>query len=466
MTEFVFWNWVLCSTTFILLAVSILRQRFLLIKPSILVIVFFHFMVQWSSTVQAGYIESYLPNPWAFMLLVHGFPLIGFCVTFFTWRRQAFHIWRRVTKLGDPSPKVIQRVMLILGGCIVVFLAYYLRTVPFSSTGLHAILFNPTESTLAREESLKLIDNPIVQYGYGLTSSAAAPLLAVILTISLLKKVKHWRLTGALLNATAILGLLFVVSLTGARIYAAVVLLAVVFALWLKNGLPIRPVPLALAGVVVLIIPVLLSLLRQGAELNASSFLYYLTTGGMGRRVFVVPTMVGMWYVDYTQTQGFVGVAGIPKLASLLGVEPVIIQNIIGLKYMGTRIESVHATVGYVFAYFAYFGPLSLALSLIGLWLLDLMLLGYRRLGDSLLLPCVAAVSVSCSRFVGSDYTTVLITHGFLISFVVALVVDRASRVVITSASARTAQGTVGHVRAPETDGRSVAAHLGAAGRS
>jgi hypothetical protein len=466
MTEFVFWNWVLCSTTFILLVVAILRQRFLLIKPSILVIVFFHIMVQWSSTVQAAYIESYLPDPWAFMLLVHGFPLIGFCVAFFTWRRQAFHIWCRVTTLRDPSPKIIQRVMLILGGCIVVFLAYYLRAVPFSSTGLHAILFNPAESTLAREESLKLLDNPIVQYGYGLTSSAAAPILAVILTILLLKKVKHGQLVGALFNAVAILGLLFVVSLTGARIYAAVVALAIVFALWLKKGLPIKPVPLVLAGVVVLIIPVLLSLLRQGAELDASSFLYYLTTGGMGRRVFVVPTMVGMWYVDYAQTQGFVGVAGIPKLAVLLGVEPVIIQNVIGLKYMGTHIESVQATVGYLFSYFAYFGPLSLVLSLIGLWVLDLVLLGYRRLSDNLLLPCVAAVSVSCARFVGSDYTTVLITHGFLTSLVVALVVDIASRVVITIGPARAAPSMVGHVRAPETDGRSAAAHLGAAGRS
>ena len=92
MTEYVFWNWVFCLVTTFLLLFAVWRNRFLLIKPSMMIVLLFHLTVQWIATVQSAQIETYLPDPWAFALLVHGFPLIGFGVSALVGRAQTWAV--------------------------------------------------------------------------------------------------------------------------------------------------------------------------------------------------------------------------------------------------------------------------------------------------------------------------------------------------------------------------------------
>ena len=429
MSTFVTFCWASCLLTLALLLFLVGRFRYLVVKPSVVVIVAFHFMIQWAATIRAGDVEAYLPNPWAFGLLAQGFPLFGLLVTPFLGQRIARNVWLRIGQGGQSSQGPRTRATLFLLLCIVLITVLFLSTVPVRQTGLYAIVFNPSLAVQAREESLKLVPNPLVRYSYNFLVSAFAPMAAVLLSVSLVVAVQRLRVVRVGAIVGVLVGLLAIASLTGARFYPAGIVLAIVVAWLLRHrlhgGLLAVAIPCAV-GVVA--IPAVLTVLREGNALNAESFVLSLRTS-IFSRLFSIPMEMGLWHAHYAQTSGFVGVAGIPKLALLLDVEPINVANRLALIYALETFDTQLANACYVFSYYAYFGLPSLVFSLLGLWLLDAALLVYRKLGDALLLPCIATMTVASLGFVSVDYTIGLVTNGFIMALVVGLVADRVSRV-------------------------------------
>lgn len=425
MTLFIISNWIACIVTSIFLCILLRRQRFLFVKPSILVILFFHLEIQWAATVQSAPIESYLPAPFSFALLVHGFPLIGLYVSLLIGRRDARIVWHRITNPQSISSRASNRAMCILIGCVVFVTIFYLSFVPFSKSGLFAMFSDPVSSGQAREDSLKLIDNTILKYSYSFMISAFAPLLAVLLARRFVQSVRQQQFIRSLTAVVALVGVLFVVSLTGARGHAANIIMTILFAWFLNKGLRMNPLRVTFAILAIVTLPTILTILREGKELSILLFWHYLTDGdGVFGRVFITPMEVGLWHVHYAQTIGYLGIAGVPRLASLFDVQPVNAPNFIGLIYGQSPLESINANVSYVFSYYSYFGLFSFIFSLVGLWLLDFAVLVYRRLDGSLLLPCVASVSIAGISFVSADYTTVLLTHGFGVLLILAQILN------------------------------------------
>jgi hypothetical protein len=429
MSTFVAFCWVCCLLTSVLLVFLIGRFRYLAVKPSVVVIAAFHFMIQWAATIGASEVEAYLPDPWAFGLLAQGFPLIGLVVTIFLGQRTAREVWLRIVGRAPGPEGARLRATLFLLLLIVVITALFLGTVPLRRTGLFAILFDPLSAQQAREESLKLLPNPLVRYSYNFLVSALTPMAAVLLAASLGVALKRMRIVRSGLIVCALAGLLAIASLTGARFYPAAIVLAVLVAWFLRRGLPGRLLALAIpCAVGVVAIPAVLTVLREGQALTAESFLLYLRTS-IFSRLFSIPMEMGLWHAHYAQTSGFIGVAGIPRLAAMLDVEPINVANRLALIYAPETFDTQLANAGYVFSYYAYFGLPSLAFSLFGLWLLDSALLVYRRLGATLLLPCIATVAVASLGFVSVDYTIGLVTNGFIPALIVGLAADRIARV-------------------------------------
>lgn len=427
MTVFALLNWFLCLITTIFLALIIWRQRFLLVKPSIIVIIFFHLMIQWAATVTAPDIEHYLPNPWHFMLLTQGFPLIGLAVSIWIGRRNAAIIWQRVRNPQTVLPRIRRKAILFLSMYIVLFALIYLRTVPLSSTGLYAIFLNPADANLAREYSLKLQESALIRYGYGFMATVFVPLLSVLLTDTLTRDFKRKRFLRVIIVIIALGSILVVVSLSGARSFAATVIMTFIYARLLHRGLPLNPLYIVLSALVVLALPVMFSLLREGRTPTPGLFVEYLS-GGIFRRTFYIPMQTGLWFTHYAQTSGLVGIAAIPRLANLWGIPSIDMPNHIGLLYYSSRIQSVSANTCYVFAFYSYFGLSSFVFSLLALWVLDSIVWFYRLIGDNLLLACVAVISVASIRFTASDYTVVMLSHGFGFLFIVTLVLSYVTR--------------------------------------
>ena len=418
---FVLLNWSLTIASGIWLAITFRRNRFLFIKPSILVLFWSHIFFQWPGSIYSSYYEKVLPDPYAFVLLLHGFVLIGLLVSTQTYHQGAKVIFRRVT---IPQPVNIVLPTVLLGAYCAAVTFVYLRVVPLTSTGLYVILAHPALAAVAREDSLKLISNAPLQYAYQVMANAAAPLLAVNLTLLGSRALRAGKIIRGLLMCVTLLLVLLVASLPGNRATAAKLLLVIALAAFLRRGLPFRPLHFLVVVTVILAPAVLITLLREGKSFTGTLFITYLTES-IFTRVFVGPINVGAFYVHYAQTHGPFGVAGVTRLASILGLVPVHAPNVIGNLYSYSGIATVSANAGFLFTYYGYFGLYSLPLSLIGLWLLDLAVPVYLRLEPELVLPTVAAAGVSSVVLISSEYTAVLVTHGFAIILLLSLILSR-----------------------------------------
>lgn len=428
LTPFMAVSWVSVLLSAGLQAFVFHRWRYLYTKPSMLVLGFYHLFLQWPAAVFSEFYESFLPDPWTFAVLIHGFVLLGLIGSMSYGHAPARDVWRRITapdylQRSAGSAPVVLSAVLLLG-----LTGYYLSVVPISQTGLYAIFLNPLEAGLAREESLKLLSNRIVAYAYLFMALSVAPVLTSQLYLVLLRNVAQRRLLWAVATLLGILSILVIASLSGARGFSVNLLLVMVVTWAFLRGLPFRPV-YALGLLALILAPAaLISILREGREARFDLFVEYLLRN-VADRVFVVPMNTGSWYVHWYQTYGPFGVSAVPKLAGLLGVPGVEAANIVGLRYANDPLASVSAVAGYVFSYFGYFGWISLPVSFAGLWFADIAVLALRKLPDALLLPTLAALTRACLSFTDTDYTTIWVTQGFgiilLLSLAIGLVMRR-----------------------------------------
>jgi len=398
------------------------NKRYLFVKPSIVLLVWTHILFQWPSAIFAAYYEMVLPDPYTFLLLIHGFVFLGLLLSEVTGRQQAEDVFARIT---SNSPVNISKPLIVLAIYCSAVVAIYLWAVPFSQTGLYVIVVKPELAALARSQSLKGLASPVLTYLYSTMASGAAPLLAVLIAMQLLAKFRSRSVIGVFSLLILFAALLLAASLPGARGTAVKLLLVVVIAFLLRKGLPFRPVRFVLITAGILAPAAILTLLRESQSITASNFVQYLGNY-IFSRAFIMPLQTGAFYVHHAQTHGFIGIAGIPRLAELIGVTPIDVPDTIGSIYAPRATLSVRASAngGFLLSYYSYFGVIALPLSLALLGLLDLALAVYRNLTQTMLVPAVAAISVGTLAFISSDYTTVLITHGFVAILVFASALD------------------------------------------
>ncbi len=422
---YVFLNQLLCVLTLLLIILMAVRYRYLLLKPSIVFLTCFHIQIQWAATFQAGYIEQYLPHPYAFLMLAQVFPLLGLIVGFFLFHNRTLRVYRKIADAGIAGLEVNPRSLILLFGAVLVILLVYLAVVPLAKTGIYAILLDPLGATEARESSLKLLDSALLQYSFSLLKSALAPLLCVLASLYFIRHIKQWQPTRSALALALILFTLITVSLPGARTPAAMLILTIFIALFIAYNMPIKLRYMLPALLLIIALPVFFTLVREGQNLNIANFFQYLQ-GGIFNRIFVVPMETGLWHVHYAQDVGFVGVAGIPKLAEMLAVEPVNLGNIIYMSYSPYQVASGLSNTSFVFAYYSCFGIVSLLFSWLATWALDLAVLWMDKLKSYALLLATAASLITASfAFISTMYTTALITNGFILILAIAWMLDR-----------------------------------------
>lgn len=421
-------QWALTLLSSAILLAIYRHRRYLFVKPSLLLLAYTHIFFQWPATLQSAHFQASLPDAYVLILAVHGFAILGLLVASTTGHRPALATWRRLVASPDDSSGV-RSAILLLGVFVIAIVSIYLATVPYTETGLYAILNNPVAAALARENSLKLLGNRWVAYLYVIMASAAAPLLTVVLATQAAYLWRRRAPLRALLCVAGIAMLIVVSSLSGARAYSVNLVFVIGLAIAFRHGLPFRPVRYGLALMVVLAPAVLLTLMREG-RLDEIAVVGQLFVSAILERAFVGPLEVGTWYIRHMELHGPIGIGAVPRLASLVGVAPVDAPNMIGLLYAPyqTSIQSISAGASFVLTYIGYFGVAALIMNLALLWMLDIVLLAYDRLPDVLLLPCVAGVSLATLNFISADYTVGWISHGFGMIVVLALLVSRAIR--------------------------------------
>jgi hypothetical protein len=191
--------------------------------------------------------------------------------------------------------------------------------------------------------------------------------------------------------------------------------------------MPIRPVYLVIALLLVLTPPVLLSILREGKIISIPLFFQYMK-GGIFYRTFIMPMEVGLYHVYHAQIHGYFGIAAIPKIATLLGIQPINVANLIYRNYLyySITLPTGLANSSYVLSYYSYFGILSVIGSLFCLWLLDFSIVLFKRIkNDMILVACLSSILPISISFVSIDFTIALVTNGFLLLLFVVWMLDK-----------------------------------------
>jgi hypothetical protein len=501
-------------------------RRHLFVKPSVMILACYHILAQWPLVLLSPFTETFLPAPWIFSGLVHGFVLLGLMISYFIFDQSARSIWDSL-RVTSAQTAFLPRWQLVTLFCAILILAsVYLAFVPIEETGLYALFIDPQHAIFARESSLKLLDNWIPKYALTLLGNVIAPLLTVVVInfVLLNRKCAIWEkslwvallavcwMLSALSGAKAIWSYLIVVSLAviawrlRLRIPAAWVVaglaasLAPAFVVFMFFSLtgeasdcsgstknpneqnvkvdsatdslrqnlcairmniskthsamfaernPAISIMAALGlilsrGIVDQSEGALTSIMLQGALVPQKKGSNSENTCNIERsignkpglaldtisqiiatnkRAFVLPAVVSIWFADYAQRIGPIGLAGVPRLAKAAGIAPIDLPNRIGLIYApchyGHKVmESVSATTGFLFAQYGYFGLLALPLALAGLIVCDGLLLIIRTFPDAWIAPTLAFISLTALKFTQSDYLTIWVTHGLGINII------------------------------------------------
>ena len=321
---------------------------------------------------------------------------------------------------ADPR-RVVRRtlrgLLLVLG----LIGAWYLINVPLRSTGLYGVLFDPENSAQLREESLKLLDNPALQYVYLIGFSALSPLTLCMLLARLpqLPSRRRWWV------ATAVIAFLaFYLLITGARV--GLVNLVVVGSLFMfvRNRLQVSLKMLVVATVIVFAVPIGMSILREQGR-NEAMLQEYVEA--IGERIFLLPLLISGWFVEYADTRGPAGLMAAIGLGEKLNW-----SNLIALEFLDRKeavtVETVTTPTAFFFSNYLYFGWLGLLPSLIALRIIDLPVGQLPRLALPLRLPLIATLMFFSVIFVQSGFGVTLTTHGYLLLMLIVLWAARHQR--------------------------------------
>ena len=415
---YIFFSWATCLFTFVCLILIFLKRKHWFFRPSLQIVLWFNLLIQWGGAVKSKYIFFFLPFPWHYFLITSTIPLLIIAYNIVIGNLWVTTIWEKIGWRLHTQKKGLRRFLWFFIFCIVVVNIYYLFKIPFQSTGLFNLFANSSTANLAREESLKLVSDPFIRYGYSLVIHAIAPIAAAIMILLFLQREKK-SLMFSFIFFICFLYILIVVTLPGSRGGPAGVILCVLLAIYISKRMPIKILYFLLGLLGVLLIPVMITILREGRGFSLNSLFEFFSY--LFQRVFVSPMETGVWHMHYAQTHGVIGVEGIRPLAFFFGKEYISLSNIVGLIYADNPLKTISANTGFFFDYYACFGLSTIMISAVLTFILDITVLFLKRC-DILLIPLLSLMFFKTINFVESGYTVTLMTHGFLLIPVLALV--------------------------------------------
>ncbi len=412
MTLFQQISFITCLSCTLLIAFIFFHLKHCITKPSFIALLSFHIQVQWGATINAHVIEETLLEPWNFFVMVQLFPLVALFITPWSWNREAKELFSRL------NPKLLvgnysYNFFIFISGFYIFYILYwYFSVVPIHKTGFYVMLTSPKVSQIAREESLKLLTSVPLKYAYSTFSNFISQFVSIILFIHIIRSLKNKKITHCLFYISFLVLIMFLASIYGARAPASFILLAIFTAVFLSLHKKISKFYLPIFFLILLFIPTLFSIFREGRELTVENFItifkYILI------RTFWGTTKTVLWHMQFVEEFGTLGIAGIGNLSRIFGIEPINLFNLIGITYTHT-LKSISANTPFNVAYYACFGNLAFFISLPLLFLLDGILVIINKLSDKYLLATLATVLVATSQLASTLYTTIFITYGFLL---------------------------------------------------
>lgn len=394
-------------------------SRDTLIKPSFMLGFFLFLFVQCGSAWIGREVFEKLSQPWHYFIATQLLPVFAlFYASFIGWG------WgiRLPVQISDAqehgAPKLMHWAVFF---CAFEYWALYLylREVPFEHTAIWAIIGGESNADQVRESTFKGLNSWGLLYVFTLAEKVVAPIVVALGAASLLAGLRAGRKTytwGALLLVLMAVLPLAVYGARGPITQALMVGAYLVFYVLVIRGGK-RVLLFACLSPLIVLVPAILMTMLKNNELGFDGA--YFHGVNIFERLVIRGNYDNVWHLQYVEKYGIHGVAAIPKLATLLGVQPVDILNLVGREfspaYSKIYIPSVSASASYSIINYAILGWWGHVLSLLMIPALDLLLFLYRKMEGRLILPLISAMLVPISSLSFSMVTTVLLSKGLLL---------------------------------------------------
>ncbi len=407
--------------TFIVFAILLVSKPHEIVRPSIWFCVGMVVVINGAAAFTGPELDYGYRAAWTMRCMSIVFPL-GVLVWVLLTPRLSFvasALYRscQSTSLTEHYCGVERRTLLFFCVVSTTILMVYLQVVPIMSTGLAAIFSNPEGASMARERSLSLLSSITLKYGYRFHTRVSAPIIVALLA--------QWKPGGYVrrgMRLVFIIAAILSVMLTGERSPAGFLLVILALVYYLRNGGVRGGIGLLCVAATGMLIATLLTIFREGriAELSPSLIMEYTRLGTFGR-TFITPFRTGVWTNLYAYEHGLPGIQNIRPLALLFGMEYTNLPNAVAMANLPNPIPSATANTCFLFDYQASFGlAMGWLLSLLLLCFLDSGLLVLCKLRGRLLLSFLATLMLAVLMLLFSAYTTSLVTHGILITLILA----------------------------------------------
>lgn len=446
----------------------VIRHPMTLVKPSVVVSLGLVVQVGLGQALTVGWWAEFLDEPWKAVVVLQVLPLLILAVAPWTFRgsMEAVYLQCRTFRATYEEAGAVLRLVGVGFALLTVLLIVYLLLVPFTGTGLYALLTEPTLLGIRRQESAGSGSGLVPGYLIAISQKALAPFLialCVVLLVSIRQTTKPvWSLVLA--GAAMLIAGIWTV-LGGSRGPSALVVLSGIYLAWLLTARNTRRFIVLLGVVGVLLGPVLVTSVKND-RLGMR--------GVIAESVNVADRITGrsfvdnIWYLHWLEQRGYVGLAGVPKLAALVGTQPIDLGLEIGSHYQlkGYGIEVLGALserlepsepvgaspseagnrdqvseladrvqetrfapkattanppieqnsgASFMASSYAIFGSLGVLLAGVFVFGLDLLLLLYRRLTPIVMLGLVGAMVVPFASLSFSSIHTSLLSKGLVI---------------------------------------------------
>ena len=313
------------------------------------------------------------------------------------------------------------KLLLLLSMSSLGLIAAYLTTVPFTKTGLYAVMMDSPGAELAREQSLKLLDNIVIKYGFSYFISIIAPLTCALIVQSMRWSALSIRQIALIV---VMLIIIFCVMLPGERSAAVLSILAAAFSFNMKVGIRKGWRVICIAAACGLSVIIIQTLLREGETLTSFEAVYS-AISIVFIRIFTVPYVVGIYMLKYAQDFGLTGISTIRPLAAMSGIGYINLPNAVMLNTMSgitPEGESGFMNASFFFDFQASFGTgVGIMVALICAFSLDAVCVFFRALKGNRLKALYSILLVQMLALLSSSFFSCLNTHGILWTCLIAI---------------------------------------------
>ena len=429
MTTFGFLSYITTLITSSLIIFILKKETFLLAKPSIWFVCFFHAIIQWAATIYHEEIFLRLEKPYFFFLLTQIFPLVIILCSRFFLRTTAKKVWEKALRKPENPKKRGRKLLklcfiyLFLMLCIIFI---YLQYVPLTQTGLYVSFTSadPLIAIMAREFSAKLLQQQWLKYLYEFFSKFLAGTIVSTLVLYLSLRKNKLTITTRLIIIITIFVVVICAILPGARGPGVRILFVGLATYSIYNIKTLKIFRILISGILILFPAVFIQMVKYN-KLGVNEF-WFAFEEILLRRMLFVPMDVGIYWLSYVENHGYWGIIGIPKLASIFGLEQLNIANFLMNHYFpSTSTTSGFMTASFVFTYFSYFGLIAIPIIILCVLFLDTWVIFYQMLKNHLLLPTMITLNASSLTLLSSDYLTIFLTYGFFTGLVFISLVNQ-----------------------------------------